>query len=334
MSKPLGKPECFTAAHIEKNRKEAPAALAEQAIRSLELVAELTAEGLDFTFKGGNSLLLILDKPRRFSIDVDIATAESKERVDQVVHACQEKYGVFTRIEHRPHKTKPWLPMTSYNLYYESAMGTGETFIMLDAMFQPSLYRLQKKKAVCGVLFESSTEVKLPEPASILADKLLTLGPKTLGIPYGKNKEGQRLKHVHDAALLVSLKPDLALVREALNKCHAQELELQERPLPIYDVLTDTLKFLALSTVSDTEPVPAEDADIGLKEMVKGRAPFEGHLFVKEYDWKRLRKDAALCAAAITAAVVESVSVSDFEAMTTETDPLVVWKKISTIVDI
>ena len=76
-------PVFFSKFHIETNRFNAPATLAEEAVHCLELVAELVEAGLDFQFKGGNSLLLILPEPKRFSIDVDIATDEPRERIEE-----------------------------------------------------------------------------------------------------------------------------------------------------------------------------------------------------------------------------------------------------------
>jgi len=46
--------------------------LIEKMIMALTLVEELQLSGLDFIFKGGTSLLLLLGTPQRFSIDIDI----------------------------------------------------------------------------------------------------------------------------------------------------------------------------------------------------------------------------------------------------------------------
>lgn len=62
-------------------------------IRALALVEALVIEGLDFTFKGGTSLILILDRPYRLSIDADIITIESKEKVIEVLNKVNGNYG-------------------------------------------------------------------------------------------------------------------------------------------------------------------------------------------------------------------------------------------------
>ena len=81
----------FSKKNIQSNKFDASEVLAEQAVHCLELVSELVEAGLSFQFKGGNSLLLILEKPRRFSIDVDIATDETKERIEACLNAIIKK---------------------------------------------------------------------------------------------------------------------------------------------------------------------------------------------------------------------------------------------------
>ena len=46
--------------------------LMESMIYALYLLEQLQLSGLDFIFKGGTSLLLLLDEPKRFSVDIDI----------------------------------------------------------------------------------------------------------------------------------------------------------------------------------------------------------------------------------------------------------------------
>ncbi len=46
--------------------------LLEKAIRAFVLLEQLVVNGLPLVFKGGTSLLLLIEPPRRFSIDIDI----------------------------------------------------------------------------------------------------------------------------------------------------------------------------------------------------------------------------------------------------------------------
>jgi predicted nucleotidyltransferase component of viral defense system len=78
-------PNSYTTDWIKEKRKTYPKsdpAIMEKVIYALTLVEQLAQTDLSFTFKGGTSLLLILPEPKRFSIDVDIVTTESRERVE------------------------------------------------------------------------------------------------------------------------------------------------------------------------------------------------------------------------------------------------------------
>lgn len=56
-------------------------------------------EGLNFIFKGGTSLVLLLDEIKRFSVDVDIITEEDKEMVETVLNKIIESQDLFKRVE-------------------------------------------------------------------------------------------------------------------------------------------------------------------------------------------------------------------------------------------
>jgi len=297
----------FTREHFEAHRFNASPALAEQAVHCLELVAELAETGLPFQFKGGNSLLLILGEPKRFSIDVDVATDRPVEEIEAALDKAAAQYGVFTRWERRQHKTKPWLPMTSYYLYYNSVIDPQpDTNIMFDVQMKRGAYKTEFKPVRCGALYESGALAELPLPSSIISDKLLTLGPKTLGIPVGRGKGAQRLKHVYDVSRLSATMPDIALVRESFEQCLRQENELQKTGYTVMDIVKDTLKFLFTTALCDAPPEQADDP--ALEESGNGLEEFAGHLFDAGYGWQNLRRDMARTAACISAAGNQNVT--------------------------
>jgi hypothetical protein len=299
----------FNREHIETYRFNSSAALAEEAVHCLELVAELVDAGLPFQFKGGNSLLLILPEPKRFSIDVDIATDASREQIEHCLDAMVSRFRVFKRWEKRQHKTKPWLPIASYYLYFDSVIKDGaETSIMLDAQLRRSPYKTGKKKIACGKLYENETLVELPLPSSIIGDKLLTLGPNTLGIPVGKGKEAQRLKHVFDVSRLLATRPLLSEVRESFSACLRHENEIQERGRSADEIIEDTLAFCRSVALYADIP-PDHDLSPILSENVRGLPAFAGHLFDAGYSWKNLQRDMARVALCVEA--IRNTTISD-----------------------
>jgi predicted nucleotidyltransferase component of viral defense system len=64
----------LTAVWIAEKRKKyrKDPGLMESMIHALYLLEQLQLTGLDFIFKGGTTLILLMEEPRRFSVDIDI----------------------------------------------------------------------------------------------------------------------------------------------------------------------------------------------------------------------------------------------------------------------
>ncbi len=272
---------------IQNNFNNSPL-LTEQVIYCLELVNQLSLSNFDFLFKGGNSQLLILKSPQRFSIDVDIATAIQKDEILEIVKNIVETKNIFSRFNQRVHKTKPWLPMTSFELYYPSYFNSEEeNFIMLDVQLKMSQYPKIKKKIKFLSLYQSAAEVFVPTASSLIGDKLLTLGPLTLGIPFKKNKETQRIKHIFDIFTLSNEPLNLKEIRQSVDYCLTQENELQKKNYTLLNVLQDTLKFCA--SILKYPDLPRGDVEEeGITELLNGITPFNKHLLAGSFDWENL----------------------------------------------
>lgn len=302
----------FSKEHIETFRLNASAVLAEQAIHCLELVSELAESGLSFMFKGGNSLLMLLEKPARFSIDVDIATDKSREEIELVLDKIVQKYGRFNKWERRQHKTKPWIPLSSYYLFYRSLYDNSENCsVMLDVQMMRSPYMTQFKPVACGTLYKSPVSAEVPLPSSIIGDKLLTLGPNTLGIPLGKGKEAQRLKHVFDVSRLLKTLPALSEIKESFRACIGQENRIQQKEITEKEIIKDTMRF-CWSVVFCQDTPEQEKCSPVLAENARGIGPFAEHLFDAGYCWSDLQTDMARVAMCISAVGEESITDSQF----------------------
>lgn len=57
----------------------------EKMIRALSLVEGLRLSGMEFILKGGSSLILLLDQPGRFSVDIDILTTHPREELEETL---------------------------------------------------------------------------------------------------------------------------------------------------------------------------------------------------------------------------------------------------------
>jgi hypothetical protein len=288
-----GDPSHFEKAHFEAHKGFAPAELCELVVYCLELVSQLSASGLEYRFKGGNSQLILLEQPRRFSIDVDIVSSQTKESLIACVESIAASCEKFKRCEVRPHKTKPWLPMISFKIFFDSVYGSSEEpNVMLDAVLEPAPYPGVRRPVRCGSLYASEQEVELPDIGGLIADKLLCIGPATMGIPMGKGKDAQRLKHVFDVATLSRHEYDDSIMRAALDACMAQENELQRSAHDFDAVVADTRAFVRAPLEFDAAP-PADQFEESayMFEIARGFPEFRKFLFAEDYDWGRFVAD-------------------------------------------
>lgn len=299
----LGDRSYFTKAHYEAHTGVAPPDMCELAVRCLELVSQLSHTGLRYRFKGGNSQLILLDTPGRFSIDVDIVTTVEKETLAATVEGIAASCELFTRCEVRPHLTKPWLPILSFKLFFESVFdGVEEPFVVLDTVFEPAPYGGVVKKIECGEIYSSQEMVELPSISGLLADKMLCISPATVGIPLGKNKEAHRLKHAFDVANLSRHDVNWDEMRTALAACLAQENRIQKSAFTFPEVAQDTIRFLREPLAHAAPPTELPPGTY-IDEIARGFPDVGSYLFRHAYSWERLQADCRDAIAAVEKAL-------------------------------
>ena len=130
---------------INKMKKENPAAnlqLLEKTIGALYLVENLANSGLDFIFKGGTSLVLLLNDLKRFSVDVDIITEKSSEKVLQCIENIVSNNDLFIRYEEniRENSASQRMELQHFKFFFKSATDESEKYILLDVAYEDSKY--------------------------------------------------------------------------------------------------------------------------------------------------------------------------------------------------
>ena len=65
---------------LKRENPSADLQLLEKTIGALYLLENLVSEGLKFIFKGGTSLVLLLNDLKRFSVDMDIITRRKQRK--------------------------------------------------------------------------------------------------------------------------------------------------------------------------------------------------------------------------------------------------------------
>ncbi|MEA1897695.1 MAG: nucleotidyl transferase AbiEii/AbiGii toxin family protein, partial [Bacteroidota bacterium] len=209
------KSESLSAEWISVRRKKysKDPAIMEAMIYALYLLEHLKLAGLEFIFKGGTSLVLLMDLPKRFSVDIDIILDPSinKEKLEGYLSKIVPS-SAFNGIEldaKRSYQTG--IPKAHYKFLYESNFRTRDKQgnvisnpkreILLDIMFLENPYPVTVKRPIDTewVLQEGNViKTIMPDIDSIIGDKLTAFAPNTTGVPYGIEKEKEIMKQLFD----------------------------------------------------------------------------------------------------------------------------------------
>ena len=264
------KRETFTSEHINKikgNTRVDPSLL-ERSIFAMGLLEALARTELPFVFKGGTSLMLLLDSPRRLSVDIDIVVPSDVDVDKYVSEACT--IFPFVRAEEQVRKSGNKIVKKHYKFYYDSHVSSGEFYILLDILFEDNLYAEVVNKRIQTeflITEEPYIEVTVPTGECLLGDKLTAFAPHTTGIPFDIGKEVEIIKQFYDIGNLIEIFSDINLVKSTYEAIAKAEMRYRGDSYPISMALEDALDT-AVCIASQGMINPEEF--IKLKEGIRG----------------------------------------------------------------
>ncbi len=206
-------PTCFTRDWIYSFKGQAAhrniqPEILEKMIYALYLVCLLKVHGLDFVFKGGTSLILLLESENRFSIDVDIICLAEREKLEKLLDIIV-KHSSFTKVildERRSYNDG--VPKAHYVFEYESVIDpASHGVILLDILLEKSNYPQHIDLPLRAKWIEPKEEISIITPSieAITGDKLTAFAPNTIGIPYYKGEDSFSMeicKQLYDIGVL------------------------------------------------------------------------------------------------------------------------------------
>ncbi|MCG2462667.1 nucleotidyl transferase AbiEii/AbiGii toxin family protein [Flavobacteriaceae bacterium F89] len=198
----------------------------EKVIRALSLLESLKSADLDFIFKGGTSLVLIIQEPRRFSIDLDIIITDKSQNIGDVLERVVASTD-FISWEEQKRNAASTIEKRHFKIFYRPQVKMrGDTnIILLDIVFAENPYVSTRETNVSHFLLSeegSPVIVTTPTLPAILGDKLTAFGPNTTGVPMTKPMDV--LKQVYDIACIADRLSVLDGVRENFIKVAKAEL--------------------------------------------------------------------------------------------------------------
>jgi len=193
------KEHCFTEEWLgafkkQKEHKRIDKAILEKMVYALHLLERIKTNGLDFIFKGGTSLVILLQEGNRFSIDIDIICNTDRETLETILQKVVESsnFKSFELDEHRSYQSG--VPKAHYSFAFNSATkGKYSGTILLDILIEDSIYPAIAEKQIQTKWIETDTKtlVAMPTIDAITGDKLTAFAPNTIGVPYFKGKDNQ-----------------------------------------------------------------------------------------------------------------------------------------------
>jgi len=244
--------------------------LIEKVIWALTLLEQLKINGLNFTFKGGTALLLATEKPKRFSIDIDIITEHSEKEIIAVLQKTVDEKIFLSWEDDNNRKHTPDAPIGHFKAYYKSVVDGNIEPILLDLLYTTSPYPEVRELPIKHPWLSTSKEetiITMPTFDAILGDKLTAFAPKTTGILYSKNRPVEIIKQLYDIAFLFDNITNLEIVRSSYNKVVKEEIGFRKLDIIEKEVLKDTWKACYTLAERETKSEDFNHLQLGIRNF-------------------------------------------------------------------
>lgn len=183
-----------------KEHRNADKILIEKVIMVFHLLESLVFKKAEFIFKGGTSLILLMDEPKRFSIDIDIIIEDTNLNLEKIfIEIINDSK--FNRFEEQQRQSHSEINKVHYKFFYSPVTNTRgkEEYILLDILFDKNNYPKIIETPITSKFIkidDNSTFVKVPVIDCLLGDKLTAFAPNTTGVPYNRGKEIEIIKQL------------------------------------------------------------------------------------------------------------------------------------------
>ena len=218
-------------------------ALLERVIYAFGLLEAIKSVGLPFCFKGGTSLMLILDHPMRLSTDIDIIVKPGID-IENYIKKAGEIFP-FTAVEERVRIGKNNIEKRHFHFKYRSPKTGRDLSILLDVLFENIQYSSTMERPIKNELLLTNGDdlsVIVPNVNGVLGDKLTAFAPHTTGIPFGEEKELEIIKQLFDCGTLFDAMDNFEEVCATYKKIVKTEADYRGISITYEDVLKDTIK--------------------------------------------------------------------------------------------
>ena len=266
------KKKCFENNWIISKYREVQAdpILIEKAIYAFELLGSLIENNINLIFKGGTGLMLLVPELKRLSIDIDILNASDDESLNNAFNRIIEG-GIFNRWEEDKRTLRYKIAKKHFKFFYNSSIEKRESYILLDIVQSNYSFLNTTEKSINLPLFEIEKEIKVMIPTinSYVGDKLTAFAPKTIGIPYGKNKSMEIIKQLFDLGILFEHITSLKEISQIYKRVSKTEASYRDINTPMDVFLDDSINTSFLVCQLDFRKSIRDKYTIELREGIR-----------------------------------------------------------------
>jgi len=227
----------------------------EKAIAALYLLESLVQSNIKLIFKGGTSLLLLLGKIYRLSIDIDLILNDKNREIESIFADICKQNKIFYKYEKQEREKAKIIGTDHYKFYYRPfADDADESYILLDLYYMKNPYgKTQKMEITSDILYTEGDNVyvETPDVNSILADKLTAFAPDTIGIsltakPGHRPKRVEVIKQLFDISNLFDKADDIKCIKETYKTIAEHEIKTKMLNITSEDTLDDSKYYAYL----------------------------------------------------------------------------------------
>ncbi len=284
---------CFEHSWILKQREKlggADPTLLEKTILAFELLGQLSLNGLSFVFKGGTSLLMLVDDFKRLSIDVDIFCKEDKRKLkkifNQLIVSSPFSYWV------KDHRTSSQIPKNHYKFFFRSQINQREDYVLLDILRSDNLYPRLQEKSVEFPFIHSKEKISISVPSvdGLIGDKLTAFAPRTIGVPLDEKRSMQIVKQLFDLGELFIKAKEMQEISLSYTEFAKMENRYRKTKFNNLQSLQDTLNACFMITQLDLKgSIENETTSI----LRKGIRQISSHLIGTPFGLQQAKNSAA-----------------------------------------
>ena len=202
--------------------------LLERVIYAFGLLEAIRKVELPFCFKGGTSLMLLLEHPKRLSTDIDIIVEPGID-IEEYISKAGTIFP-FRKVEEIPRTGNGNIQKRHFRFIYQSPESNRDVTILLDVLFENILYETIREYPIRNDLLITEGEdlsVLAPNANGLLADKLTAFAPHTTGIPFGERKELEIIKQLFDCSVLFEAMDDYHKLCSSYKRILKQRLNIK-----------------------------------------------------------------------------------------------------------